>query len=70
MKAVTAGSLASYIPVGPGNASMAESPAGVNPSEPRTASPNFFPAAVWYGGGKARAPMLDPVTASSARLWR
>ncbi|HEY2933475.1 MAG TPA: beta-galactosidase [Acidobacteriota bacterium] len=30
----------------------------------------FFPVAVWYGGGKARAPMLEPVTAESRRLWR
>ncbi len=30
----------------------------------------FFPVAVWYSGGKARAPMLDPVTADSERLWK
>lgn len=29
----------------------------------------FFPVAVWYSGGKARAPMLEPVTASSAAEW-
>jgi beta-galactosidase len=29
----------------------------------------FFPVAVWYGGGKARAPMLEPVDASSAERW-
>lgn len=30
----------------------------------------FYPVAVWYSGGKARAPMLEPVTASSAESWR
>jgi beta-galactosidase len=29
----------------------------------------FFPVAVWYSGGKARAPMLEPVTANSAAEW-
>ena len=32
-------------------------------------SKTFFPVAVWYGGGKARAPMLEPVDASSAERW-
>jgi hypothetical protein len=26
----------------------------------------FFPVAVWYGGGKARAPMMSPLNATSA----
>lgn len=30
----------------------------------------FFPVAVWYSGGKARAPMLEPVNAASADAWR
>jgi beta-galactosidase len=30
----------------------------------------FFPVAVWYSGGKARAPMLEPVSAASADAWR
>lgn len=30
----------------------------------------FFPMAVWYSGGKARAPMLEQVTTESARLWK
>ena len=35
-----------------------------------TAAPSaFFPVAVWYGGGKARAPMLSPLDASSAAEW-
>jgi beta-galactosidase len=33
-------------------------------------SRDFFPVSVWYAGGKARAPMLEKVTADSARLWR
>jgi beta-galactosidase len=36
---------------------------GTAPSKP------FFPVAVWYGGGKARAPMLEPVDASSSVRW-
>ena len=30
---------------------------------------NFFPVAVWYSGGKARAPMLEPLDATSAQRW-
>jgi beta-galactosidase len=30
---------------------------------------SFYPAAVWYGGGKARAPMLEPLDATSAQRW-
>ncbi len=30
---------------------------------------SFFPVAVWYGGGKVRAPMLEPVDATSAQHW-
>lgn len=29
----------------------------------------FFPVAVWYSGGKARAPMLETITPDSPRLW-
>jgi beta-galactosidase GanA len=32
-------------------------------------SDSFFPVAVWYSGGKARAPMLEPVNATSAERW-
>ena len=32
--------------------------------------PGFFPVSVWYAGGKARAPMLEPVTPQSAAEWR
>lgn len=30
---------------------------------------SFYPAAVWYGGGKARAPMLERMDATSAQRW-
>jgi beta-galactosidase len=29
----------------------------------------FFPAAVWYGGGQARAPMMSPLDATSEAQW-
>ncbi len=31
---------------------------------------NFFPMAVWYGGGKARAPMLERDPLANAESWR
>ena len=31
---------------------------------------DFFPMAVWYGGGKARAPMLEPDAQSKKEIWR
>src|SRR6266567_2995401 len=34
------------------------------------AAADFFPMAVWYGGGKARAPMLEPDPASKKETWR
>jgi beta-galactosidase len=30
----------------------------------------FFPVAVWYSGGTARAPMLSPIGPESAREWK
>lgn len=37
---------------------------------PSAATPdNFFPVAVWYNGGKARAPMLSALTPASAQQW-
>ncbi|MDW7679474.1 MAG: beta-galactosidase [bacterium] len=33
-------------------------------------SDNFIPISVWYSGGKARAPMLSPITENSAAEWR
>jgi beta-galactosidase len=34
------------------------------------AQSDFFPMAVWYGGGKARAPMLEPDAQSKKEIWR
>jgi beta-galactosidase len=31
---------------------------------------DFFPVAVWYGGGKARAPMLEKDARAKRELWR
>lgn len=31
---------------------------------------DFFPMAVWYGGGKARAPMLEADPQSKKEVWR
>lgn len=40
------------------------------PARPGKAdSTPYFPVAVWYGGGKARAPMLEPLNATSAARW-
>jgi beta-galactosidase len=36
----------------------------------QTPPSDFFPMAVWYGGGKARAPMLEPDPASRRATWR
>lgn len=30
---------------------------------------SFYPAAVWYSGGKARAPMLERIDSTSAERW-
>ena len=32
-------------------------------------SASFYPAAVWYGGGKARAPMLEALDSTSSERW-
>lgn len=32
--------------------------------------PRFFPMAVWYGGGKARAPMLEGHAREKKEIWR
>lgn len=34
-----------------------------------TRDATFFPIAVWYSGGKARAPMLEPIDSTSAQRW-
>ena len=33
-------------------------------------SADYFPVAVWYGGGKARAPMLEKNPRAKKELWR
>jgi beta-galactosidase len=37
---------------------------------PEKKSADFFPMAVWYGGGKARAPMLAPDPKNQRQIWR
>lgn len=37
---------------------------------PVRAEGDFFPFSVWYGGGKARAPMLEPVDDTSRSRWK
>jgi beta-galactosidase len=37
---------------------------------PMLAAQPFFPMAVWYGGGKARAPMLEPDPRAKKEIWR
>jgi beta-galactosidase len=37
---------------------------------PPAAPETFFPMAVWYGGGKARAPMLERDARSKKETWR
>lgn len=34
------------------------------------AGSNFFPMAVWYGGGQARAPMVERQARSKKEIWR
>jgi beta-galactosidase len=36
----------------------------------QTRPADYFPMAVWYGGGKARAPMLEPDPAARKEAWR
>jgi beta-galactosidase len=46
---------------------LAADPAAAAPPRPR---PAVFPMAVWYGGGKARAPMLEADPRSKKEAWR
>ena len=39
-------------------------------SPAQSANKDFFPVSVWYSGGKARAPMLEKITADSPRVWK
>jgi beta-galactosidase len=52
--------------------SAGTAPGRAVPQSTHAAQPpaDFFPVSVWYGGGKARAPMLEPVTPESERAWR
>ncbi|HWR15361.1 MAG TPA: beta-galactosidase [Terriglobales bacterium] len=45
-------------------------PASVTSASVDHSKPTFFPVSVWYSGGKARAPMLDRITADSPRVWK
>ncbi|HWB95605.1 MAG TPA: beta-galactosidase, partial [Bryobacteraceae bacterium] len=36
----------------------------------RLMAADFFPVAVWYGGGKARAPMLEKDARAKKEIWR
>ncbi len=40
------------------------------PAAQTTETTRFFPMAVWYGGGKARAPMLERDARSKKEIWR
>jgi beta-galactosidase len=45
-------------------------PSHAQASQDKNAETTFFPVAVWYSGGKARAPMLESITPDSPRLWK
>ncbi len=47
-----------------------ESPARPDLSAQATRTPRFFPMAAWYGGGKARAPMLEGNARAKKERWR
>lgn len=51
--------------------SITRSPANplVDPPKVPAMPESFYPVAVWYGGGKARAPMLEKLDADSAARW-
>jgi beta-galactosidase len=45
-------------------------PAPPAPSAQSVETTKFFPVAVWYGGGKARAPMIEREARSKKETWR
>ena len=47
-----------------------QQPAAGDRRVPRTSQPADLMVSVWYNGGKARAPMLSPITPSSRDEWR
>ena len=42
----------------------------VPPTVATPSDPDVFPMAVWYGGGKARAPMLEADPGAKKEVWR
>jgi beta-galactosidase len=50
-----------------GSAEAADSPAAH--ASTAEAQKSLYPLAVWYGGGKVRAPMLERIDATSAERW-
>ncbi len=54
----------------PGNIKAGLPEAHTSGDETARKQPEFFPVGVWYSGGKARAPMLETITADSPRLWK
>ena len=45
-------------------------PSQAQASQSNRPETTYFPVAVWYSGGKARAPMLERITPDSPRLWK
>jgi len=43
--------------------------AAFDQQQPPATPDDFFPVAVWYSGGTARAPMMSPLDAASAAQW-
>ncbi|MGC1872988.1 MAG: beta-galactosidase [Acidobacteriaceae bacterium] len=70
MNRIVAGALAFFLLAGTAFAKpRAASTMAPAATDAPSASSAFFPMAVWYSGGKARAPMLGPVDANSAQQW-
>ena len=47
-----------------------DQPAAAGPKIERSSQPPDLMISVWYNGGKARAPMLSPITPASREEWR
>ena len=62
-------SLLSLLSFAPRADAAAIAATGASPAAAPAGGGGFFPIAVWYGGGKARAPMLEPVDGTSAARW-
>jgi len=43
---------------------------GTHSTSSNATTSTFFPVAVWYSGGKARAPMVEAVTPDTAKVWK